>query len=174
MCVLYALQQSNASCLLLETIIFVLARTFDLMHCVIWGPYHTPTYGGHKYFLTLVDDNTRFTWRYLVKQKSQAPKGIMEFFSMVKSQFDTAITPFRSKNAKELALTNFFASQGTLNQCSCVQRPEQNSVVKRKHHHLLNVARALHFQSRVPIEFLRPPSLSMDSHPKPVTWGFSI
>ena len=50
-------------------------------------------------------------------------------------------------------LTDFLASEGTLHQFSCPYTPEQNSVVERKHQHLLNVARSLLFQSNVPIVF---------------------
>ena len=77
----------------------------------------------------------------------------MEFFSMVKTQFNSTIKSFQSDNAKELALINFLVAQGTLHQYSYVERPEQNSVVKRKHQHLLNVAHALYFQLCVPIGF---------------------
>jgi len=72
---------------------------------------------------------------------------------MVQTQFGVSIKCLIYDNAKELALTEFLASIGTLHQFSCVERSKQNSLVERKHKHLLNVARALYFLSKVSISF---------------------
>lgn len=71
---------------------------------------------------------------------------------MFETQFNTVIKKFRSDHAPELKFTKFFALKGVIHQFSCVEGPEQNSVVERKHQHLLNVSRALYFQSHVPIQ----------------------
>ena len=76
---------------------------FDLIHCDIWGPYHLNSHSGHKYFLTLVDDCTKFTWIFLLKQKFDVSIAIPKFFDFVLTQFDKRIKQFRSDNAKELA-----------------------------------------------------------------------
>ena len=113
-----------------------------------------PDQSGHRYFLTLVDDCTRFTWLYLLKQKSNVSHVIPRFFNMISTQFNMKIKVFRSENAKELLFHDFFlADMGVIHQFSCVECPQQNSVAERKHQHLLNVARALYFQSRVPLHF---------------------
>ena len=41
---------------------------FDLVHCDVRGPYHVSSQSGHRFFLTLVDDCTRFTCLFLLKQ----------------------------------------------------------------------------------------------------------
>ncbi|KAL0405284.1 UNVERIFIED_CONTAM: Retrovirus-related Pol polyprotein from transposon RE1 [Sesamum latifolium] len=51
------------------------------------------------------------------------------------------------------ALSNLLHSRGIIHQKSCIYTPQQNGVVERKHRHLLQVARALMFQSHLPREF---------------------
>lgn len=69
------------------------------------------------------------------------------FFTMVETQFHCKIKSLRSDNAPEFELKTFLAPQGTLHQHSCVGTPQ------RKHQHLLAVARALKFESNIPIHF---------------------
>jgi len=35
---------------------------FYLIHFDIWGPFNITSIHGHKYFLTVLDDYSRFTW----------------------------------------------------------------------------------------------------------------
>ncbi|XP_075663477.1 uncharacterized protein LOC142633086 [Castanea sativa] len=56
-------------------------------------------------------------------------------------------------NGPEFALNSFYASKGIIHQLSCLETPQQNSVVETKHQHLLDVARALRFEANLPLKF---------------------
>ena len=61
-----------------------------------------------------------------------------------------------AQNAKELCegdMLQLFLDKGIHHQKSCVQTPQQNGVVELKHQHLIETARALNFQSNLPISF---------------------
>ena len=89
----------------------------------------------------------------MLVNKSDVHHIVPRFCAMIETQFSYKIKKFRSDNAKKLVFADYFSKQGILHQYSCVETPQQNSVVERKHQHLLNVARALYFQSKLPIIF---------------------
>ncbi|KAM1292859.1 hypothetical protein ACFX2H_019596 [Malus domestica] len=72
---------------------------------------------------------------------------------MIETQFNTRVQIIRSDNGPEFKLEQFYALKGIIHQSSCVNTPQQNGVAERKHRHLLNVARVLLFQARLPKRF---------------------
>jgi len=89
--------------------------------------------------------------------KDEAIGFIKAFVIMVQTQFSHIVNTIRSDNALEFTKSDialkFFASNGILHQTSCVQTPQQNGMVERKHKHLLEVSQALLFQSKLPLRF---------------------
>ncbi|TXG53094.1 hypothetical protein EZV62_022263 [Acer yangbiense] len=43
---------------------------FDLVHSDVWGPSLVATKGGSRYYVSFIDDCTRFCWVYLIKRRS--------------------------------------------------------------------------------------------------------
>ena len=114
----------------------------------VWGPYKHSTYNKSNSFLTIVDDFTRTTWIFLLKNRSQVPFIFKYFYSYVFNQFHSNIQSVRTDNAPKLCagtLQEFYQIKGIINYKSCPNTPQQNGVVERKHKHLLETARALYF-----------------------------
>lgn len=129
------------------------SNAFDLLHIDTWGPFAETCVDGSRYFLTIVDDYSRATWIFLMRAKSDVLDIFPDFVKMVATQYKVNVKTVRSDNANELRFTEFYAARGIISYHSCPKTREQNSVVERKHQHNLNVARALLFQSNIPLKF---------------------
>ena len=99
-----------------------------------------------------MDDFSRCTWTFLMPHKSDVSNLIQSFNNLVVNQFNKTIKVVRSDNGPKFALHSFYASKGIIYQLSFVETPQQNSIVERKHQHLLSVARALRFQANLPLK----------------------
>ena len=75
---------------------------------------------------------------------------------MIENQFQTTVKCIRSDNGLEFnnnETLKFFQAKGITHQRSCLYTPQQNSIVERKHRYLLETARALLFQSKLPTKY---------------------
>jgi hypothetical protein len=129
------------------------SNKFELLHFDIWGPLSIPSIHGHRYFLTVLDDYSRFVWIIPFKIKSEVSSLVQNFVCMVENQFDAKVKKIRSDNGPEFNLKQFFDSKGIIHQKICVESPQQNGRVERKHQHILNVGRAILFHSKLPKNF---------------------
>jgi len=76
----------------------------------------------------------------------------------METQFGAIGKLIRSDNGLEFQDSNalqFYTNKGIIHQTSCVERPQQNGIVERKHKHLLEVVRALMIQAGLSLRFWR-------------------
>jgi hypothetical protein len=128
-------------------------KIFDLIHFDIWGPISIKSVHNHCYFLTAVDDYSRYTWIILMKAKSEARQHVQTFVKFAETQYAYSVKTIRTDNGPEFTMPSYYASKGILHQTSCVESPQQNGRVERKHQQILNIGRALLIQSNLPKSF---------------------
>nr|KYP40247.1 Retrovirus-related Pol polyprotein from transposon TNT 1-94 [Cajanus cajan] len=126
---------------------------FDVIHSDVWGPSRVPSLLGHRYYVTFIDDFSRCTWIFLMKNRSELFNIFQSFYSEIKTQFGKVIRILRSDNAKEYfsdCFKSFMTSHGILHQSSCPHTPQQNGVAERKHKHIVDTARTLLLNANAP------------------------
>uniref|UniRef100_A0A2N9IH78 Integrase catalytic domain-containing protein n=1 Tax=Fagus sylvatica TaxID=28930 RepID=A0A2N9IH78_FAGSY len=128
-------------------------HSFEIIHSDVWGISPTISHAQYKYFVTFIDDYSKYTWVYFLRHKSEVFPMFKLFLALVQTQFSATVKILRSDSGGEYMsheFQSFLHSKGIISQRSCPYTPQQNGVAERKNRHLLDVVRTLLIESSVP------------------------
>nr|GEZ24737.1 hypothetical protein [Tanacetum cinerariifolium] len=111
---------------------------------------------GKKYVLVIVDDYSRYTWTYFLRSKDETSEVLIDFLRLVQRGLYAHVKTVRTDKGTTFlnkTLHAYFASKGIQHQTSVARTPEQNGVVKRQNHTLVEAARTMLSAANVPLYF---------------------
>jgi transposase InsO family protein len=112
----------------------------------IFGPVAYVSIGGNKYGFVIVDDYSRYTWVFFMKDKSKVHEIFKKFTTRAQNEFDVKIKRVRSDNGTEFKNTNieeYLDEEGIGHELSIPYTPQQNGIVERKNRTLIEAARTM-------------------------------
>lgn len=129
-------------------------KPLQLIYSDIWGPAHTTSTNGFKYYISFVDAYSRYTWIFFLKEKSEVFHIFLQFKTHVELQYDTQIKILQTDWGGEYRpLTPFFQKFGIQHRLSCPHTSQQNGVVERKHRQIADVGLSLLAHAHMPLKF---------------------
>ena len=110
----------------------------DLIHSDICDLKFVQTRGGNKYFITFVDDSTKYYYVYLLKSKDEAIEKFVLYKNKVENKLNRKIKVLRSYRGGEyeLSFIDVCAQHGIIHETTTPYSPKSNGVVKRKNRNL--------------------------------------
>ncbi|MCO5576386.1 hypothetical protein L7F22_030196 [Adiantum nelumboides] len=121
-------------------------RKLQLVHSDVCGPMRTPSVGNSIYFVTFIDDFSRFCWVYPLKAKSDVFAIFQHYVSMVENETGCKVQTLRTDQRGEYmsgAFKDFLGKKGIKHQCTMPYTPQQNGVAERKNRSLMEMARCM-------------------------------
>jgi transposase InsO family protein len=77
------------------------SRPLELLHMDLFGPVAYLSIGGSKYGLIIVDDFSRFTWKFFLQDKSETQETLKRFLRRAQNEFELKVKKIRSDNGSE-------------------------------------------------------------------------
>ena len=138
----------------------------QLVHSDVCGPMHVTSLGGSRYFVTFIDDFSRFVTAYIMKSKDEAFDKFVEFVIAAENRFGIKIKDFKLEGELGVRLQKFrsdgggeFVSKkfqefcitrGIDKQLTVPYTPQQNGVAERMNRTLMEMARSMMYHANIP------------------------
>jgi hypothetical protein len=104
------------------------------------------TKGGKQYFITFIDDSTRFCYVYLLKSKDKALHYFETYKAEVENQLERKIKRLRSDRGVEYFsgdFSDFCGEHGIIHERTPPYSPQSDGVAERKNHTLTDLVNAM-------------------------------
>ncbi|KAI0993867.1 hypothetical protein K3495_g14317 [Podosphaera aphanis] len=121
-------------------------KPFELVHSDLSGKFSIPSLGGKYYYISFIDDHTRFSWVKFLKTKDEASQQITNFVNFVNTQYDVKIKRWKTDNGGEFInkyVYKLFKKKGIVLEKTPPYEHERNGVAEIYNQTLTQMARAL-------------------------------
>ncbi|GJR92720.1 putative ribonuclease H-like domain-containing protein [Tanacetum coccineum] len=109
------------------------------------------------YCLVVTDDFSRFTWVFFLATKDETSGILKSFITGIENLVDHKVKVIRCDNGTEFKnkeMNQFCEMKGILRQYSIARTPQQNGVAERRNRTLIEAARTMLTDSKLPTNFL--------------------
>ncbi|GJW80054.1 retrovirus-related pol polyprotein from transposon TNT 1-94 [Tanacetum coccineum] len=127
-----------------------------LLHMDLFGPTFVKSLMKKMYCLVVTDDYSRFTWVFFLSTKDETSGILKSFITGIENLVDHKVKVIRCDNGTEFKnkeMNQFCEMKGILRQFSVARTPQQNGVVERRNRTLIEVARTMLADSKLPTTF---------------------
>nr|GEY41278.1 zinc finger, CCHC-type [Tanacetum cinerariifolium] len=107
-------------------------KVLELIYSDLCDLHATPSLGNKKYFVTFIDDASRFSYVYLLHSKDEALDKFKVFKTEVELQQESLIKRFRTDRGGEYMDTLYFQFVGIVHETTPPYTPQQNGISERK------------------------------------------
>jgi transposase InsO family protein len=128
----------------------------QLVHSDVWGPAPITSINGTRFYVSFIDDFSKFTWFFPLKHKSQVLPTFIHFKTTIENLLNHKLKVLRTDCGGEYTDSSFqkyCSEHGIFHQFSCPHTPQQNGVAERKHRHIVETALFLISQSSLPLSY---------------------
>ncbi|GJV33867.1 retrovirus-related pol polyprotein from transposon TNT 1-94 [Tanacetum coccineum] len=117
----------------------------DMVHTDMRDLKSLPTKGGNKYFITFIDDCTKYCYVYLLKSKDEAIDKFVLYKTEVENQLGKKIKVVRSDRGGEYVapFAELCAKHGIRHEFTAPYSPQQNGIAERKNRTLKEMVTAM-------------------------------
>ena len=133
------------------------SKPLELIHTDLHGPFKTRTMSGYRYWITFIDDYTRFRAVMFLKSKDQAFDAFRRYKAYAESHLGAKILSMRCDKGGEYMSAKFIdytLDHGITRQYTVRARPQQNGVAERANRTIEEHVIAMLEESRLPPSFL--------------------